>query len=70
MDRCEMYKSVVLDPTGEHGTVCNAPNAEYCLICELYVCAECHAGIHEAEQPAKKAPVPSPLRIVRKRKIR
>ncbi len=53
---CEAYRSVGYDPTAENGILCNTPNAGYCSICEVYICAECHRDMHEAEQPPKKLP--------------
>ena len=52
---CEWSRSVGFDPTGEKGVLCNAP-ADYCSLCEQYVCSECHRDVHKAEQPVKKLP--------------
>lgn len=54
--RCELSRSVGYDPTGEDAVVCGA-RAEYCEVCEVNVCPDCHDAI-ATEQclRLKKAP--------------
>jgi hypothetical protein len=54
--RCQVVKTDVHDPTGENAVECNAP-AEYCSICDMNVCAECHAEITGGAMPHERKPV-------------
>lgn len=64
-DRCEATKSFGYDPTGESAVQCGAPG-EFCPICEMVVCTECHAEItggqlhKEASAPKKPEAVVGP----------
>jgi hypothetical protein len=59
-NRCQISKADSHDPTGEHAMECNAP-AEYCPVCDMSVCPECHQEItgsrtpHEKKRPAAAA---------------
>lgn len=62
MERCEVFRSLGYDPTGENMVECNAP-AEYCPVCELNTCFACHIEMgfgpgsgHLIEAQPKKSP--------------
>ncbi|HLJ85894.1 MAG TPA: hypothetical protein VKZ53_03675 [Candidatus Angelobacter sp.] len=55
--RCQASRINEYDPTGESALECNAP-AEYCPVCEMNICQECHSPFigacipHEKKRPA------------------
>ncbi len=51
--RCQVSKADSHDPTGEHAMECNAP-AEYCPVCDMSVCPECHMEITSSHKPHDK----------------
>lgn len=53
--RCELSKADSNDPTGEHAVECNAP-ADYCPVCDMSVCPECHLEITGSRTPHEKKP--------------
>ena len=53
---CELSRTAGYDPTGENQVLCGAP-ADYCEVCEVNVCADCHAAIAtQVCLPLKKGP--------------
>src|ERR1700694_5238027 len=55
LPRCQISKADSHDPTGEHAMECNAP-AEYCPICDMSICPECHLEITGSRTTQKKNP--------------
>jgi hypothetical protein len=53
--RCQISKTSSYDPTGENAVECNAP-AEYCAVCDMNVCPECHLEITGSRMPHEKKP--------------
>ena len=53
--RCQVSKIDSHDPTGEHALECNAP-AEYCPVCDMNLCSECHLEITGTRTPHEKKP--------------
>ncbi|HEV2964472.1 MAG TPA: hypothetical protein VG649_21775 [Candidatus Angelobacter sp.] len=53
--RCQISKADSRDPTGEYAMECNAP-AEYCAVCDMSVCPECHLEITGSHTPHEKKP--------------
>ena len=53
--RCQVFRVSGHDPTGEDAVECNAP-AEYCPICDMNVCAECHSEVTGMHVPHEKKP--------------
>ena len=54
-NRCQVFKSDGFDLTGEHAVECNAP-ADYCPVCDVMACAECHSEITGSRTPHEKKP--------------
>jgi len=53
--RCQVSKVDSHDATGEHALECNAP-AEYCPVCDMNLCPECHLEITGTRAPHEKKP--------------
>lgn len=54
--RCEIFRVQGFDPTGENAIECNQP-ADYCPVCEVFICRECHLEAYSCEShQVKKAP--------------
>ena len=52
--RCQIFRVHGFDPTGENAIECNQ-SAEYCPVCEVFICRECHREAWCEMHPAKKA---------------
>ncbi|HEV3039671.1 MAG TPA: hypothetical protein VHA33_18010 [Candidatus Angelobacter sp.] len=53
--RCQISKIDSNDPTGEHAIECSAL-ADYCPVCDMSVCPECHLEITGSRTPHEKKP--------------
>lgn len=57
-NRCQIFRVSGYDLTGESAMECAAP-ADYCDVCDMIVCAECHAEMAgEHLSYVKKPPMP------------